>query len=124
MRWGNYDIVNGASRFVNSEVPSGITNFANPVPLDQTLPASFYLNAKPYWWPAAKPWPAIGPDVISGNIPNVGGHAYTIPAQDCYTTQMNGPADGSGVVLSFNASLCYPSGVGPSAPTNLRIVPD
>lgn len=122
MRWGNYDIVSAANRFVSSEVPSGITNFANPVPPDQTLPASFYLSAKPGWWPAGKPWPAIGPDVTGGNIPNVGGHAHTIPAQDCYATMMLGPADGTGSVLSFNASSCYPSTPRPAAPTNLRIV--
>jgi len=121
MRWGNYDVVSNTSRFVNAEVPSGIANFANPVPPGQTLPASFYLGAKPGWWPAGKPWPAIGPDVIGGNIPNVGGHAYTIPAQDCYTTRMLGPADGSGSVLSFNASVCYVTG-GPATPTNLRII--
>jgi hypothetical protein len=122
MRWGNYDIVSAANRFVSSEVPSGITKFANPVPPNQTLPASFYLSARPGWWPAGKPWPPIGPDVIGGNIPNVGGHAYTIPAQDCYTIKMGGPADGLGAALSFDASLCYPATAAPAPPTNLRIV--
>jgi hypothetical protein len=60
--------------------------------------------------------------VTGGNIPNVDGHAYTIPAQDCYATTMLGPADGSGNVLPFNASSCYPSvGAVPSVPRNLRI---
>jgi hypothetical protein len=124
MRWGNYDIVNNASQFSASEVPSSITNFANPLPSSQALPASFYLSAKPAWWPVGKPWPAIGPDVTGGNIPNVGGHAYTIPAQDCYTNVMGGPADGTGAYLSFNPSTCYATGGGtpPTAPQNLRIV--
>jgi hypothetical protein len=127
MRWGNYDTVNAAVRFVATEVPSGLTGvqapYANPVPPTQALPASFYLPGKPAWWPASKVWPAIGPDVTGGNIPNVGGHAYTIPAQDCFTTTMSGPANGTGGVLSFNASNCYSaSGPAPAAPTNLRII--
>jgi hypothetical protein len=125
LRWGNYDIVSATTRFSSAEVPSGIPNFANPVPTTQTLPASFYLGAQPGWWPSVKPWPPIGPDVTGGNIPNVGGHAYTIPAQDCYGAIMGGPADGSGNVLSFNAASCYGSTIVtlPSPPTNLRIIP-
>src|SRR5213594_4461557 len=42
MRWGNYDTVNAAVRWVGAEVPSGLAKYANPVPLSQTLPASFY----------------------------------------------------------------------------------
>jgi hypothetical protein len=61
----------------------------------------------PVWWPLAKPWPAIGPEVTGGNISGLGGHAHTIPAEDCYRDHMNGPADGSGPVLSFNAQRCY-----------------
>ena len=119
MRWGNYDTVNAAARWQSSEVPSGISPYGNAVPGSQTLPASFYVSAKPAWWPAAKPWPAIGPDVTGGNISGVGGHVYSIPAQDCYTSVMGGPADGSGNVLGFNAASCY--GSVPSAPSNLRV---
>jgi hypothetical protein len=63
--------------------------------------------------------------VTGGNVANVGGHAYSIPAMDCFLSTMGGPADGTGSVLSFNASTCYTSAGGspPSAPTNLRIVP-
>jgi hypothetical protein len=50
---------------------------------------------------------AIGPDVISGNITGLGGHANTIPAEDCYLGPMAGPADGTGGVLTFSASGCY-----------------
>jgi hypothetical protein len=116
-------VTNGA-KFTASEVPSGIANFPNPVPGNQTLPASFFLSSKPSFWPSSKPWPGIGPDVTGGNIANVGGHAYTVPAQDCFINVMHGPADGNGSVLSFNADTCYTvtSSGAPSAPTNLRIV--
>jgi len=144
MRWGNYDTVNNAVRFVSTEVPSSDPNFPNAVPASQTLPASFYLSAKPSWWPAATPWPPIGPDVTSGTVygsnggtawvaQSVGGHANDIPALDCYKSVMGGPADGSGSMLSFNANSCYgsttgapapppPSGGTPAPPTNLGAV--
>jgi hypothetical protein len=128
MRWGNYDTLNAAVRFVSSEVPSTFSDttgapsaYANPVPSNTNLPSSFYLSSKPSWWPAAKPWPPIGPDVTGGNIAGVGGHANTIPAQDCYATVMGGPADGSGSVLSFNADICYSQTV-VDPPTGLNAV--
>jgi hypothetical protein len=123
MRWGNYDTLNAAVRFVPAEVPSALSGaqaaYSAPVP-SQVLPASMYLSGKPGWWPSSKVWPPIGPDVTGGNIPNVGGHAYTIPSQDCYTA-MGGPADGTGSVLSFNAANCFTAS-GVAAPTNLRII--
>jgi len=122
MRWGNYDVVNAAVRFVNSEVPSGISPYANPVPASSALPPSFYLNAKPSWWPSAKAWPPIGPDVTGGNLPNLGGFAYTIPAQDCFANVMAGPADGTGSVLAFNPNNCYTTQSGPAPPTNLTVI--
>jgi hypothetical protein len=123
MRWGNYDTVNNTNRFEASEVPSGLSSYANPVPANQTLPPSFYLSDKPSWWPSAKAWPAIGPDVTGGNIADVSGHAYTIPAQDCYTNVMGGTADGKGNPLTFNANNCYGSGdaTPPAPPKTLRI---
>lgn len=114
LRWGNYDTVNNAVRWQAAEVPSSLSLYANPVPASQILPASFYYSAQPGWWPTSKPWPPIGPDVTGGNIANVGGHAYTIPAQDCYLGTMGGPANGSGSPLSFNASSCYSSSGSPS----------
>jgi hypothetical protein len=124
MRWGNYDVANNAVRFVSSEVPSGLSQFANPVPGSQALPASFYYASKPSWWPSGKAWPPIGPDVTGGNIPNVGGFANTIPSQDCYTNVMGGPANGTGSVLSFSASKCYTSSSSSSVnpPTGLKAV--
>jgi hypothetical protein len=127
MNWGNYDTVSGV-RFCGSssdtgwattcaktsEVPSGIANFANPIPTmgdsvagQPPMPASFYLSSRPGWWPATKPWPPIGPDVRGGNVPGYAGHAYSIPAADCYANVMHGPPDGTGTVLSFNANSCY-----------------
>jgi len=128
MRWGNYDTVNNAVRWQSSEVPTSANcgtpcsaNYANAVPASQNLPSSFFLSSKPSWWPSAKAWPAIGPDVTGGNIANVAGHANTIPAQDCYLNVMAGPVDGSGSAMSFSASNCYSGGgsSGPPAPTGL-----
>jgi hypothetical protein len=107
LRWGNYDTASAAARFEASEVPSTVTPYGNAVPKNQTLPASFFLAAKPAWWPSTKAWAPIGPDVTGGNITGLGGHASTIPAEDCFRGPMAGPADGSGNVLTFSASGCY-----------------
>jgi len=117
MRWGNYDVATGTSRFVASEVPSTIGQFPNAVPSTQTLPGSLYLSAKPSWWPA-RPWPAIGPDITGGEL--IAGHAYKIPARLCYenTAKTNG-------ILNFNANNCYGSATSPpppAAPANVRII--
>jgi hypothetical protein len=147
MRWGNYDTVSAAVRWVSGEVPSGLSAYANAVPSSQTLPASFFLSSKPSWF-GSSPWPPIGPDVTSGNIgrcsggtyansdatagkctggtlvTSLGGHANAIPAQTCYFNTMNGPADGSGSVLAFNANTCY-AGTGsagaPNPPSGLSV---
>ena len=136
MRWGNYDVVTGTRWCGNSsdpgwtttcgstsEVPTGLSSYANAVPSTTNLPPSFYLTAKPSWWPAAKPWPPIGPDVTGGNLPNLGGHANTIPAQDCFLNTMHGPADGTGSVLTFNASTCYVNSSSslPNPPAGLQV---
>ena len=88
--------------------------------INQILPASFYLPGKPVFFSTpfgAVTWPPIGPDVLTGTITNVGGHASKNPAQLCYenTSKTNG-------VLNFNANNCY-SSTSISAPKNLRIVP-
>lgn len=113
MRWGNWDVVNNAGRFVASEVPSGLSLYANAVPASQTLPASFYMPGKPSWF-GNVPWPAIGPDVSNGNNPGVGGKAYKIPAQLCF----EGAAK-EGELIVFNAATCYGGGGGSSAPAPL-----
>jgi hypothetical protein len=121
MRWGNYDVVNNAVRWVNSEVPSGLSDgYANPVPANQNLPTSFYTSGTPGWWGGAMPWPAIGPDVTGGNIPGVGGHAYLTPAANCYLNVMGGSADGTGNALSYNPSNCYTTGNAPPPPGGLK----
>ena len=136
LRWGNWDTASSTNetgtndstgtRFVSAEVPSGLSGgqaaYANSVPASQVLPASFYLSAQPAWWTSGKPWPPIGPDVTNGTIATTGGHAFTIPAQDCYGTTMGGAADGQGSVLSFNAATCYALSSLPAAPTVLRLL--
>jgi len=126
MRWGNYDTVNNAARFVSAEVPTGVT-YGNTVPSTQVLPASFYLSGRPSFFVTAYgtvAWPPIGPDVTGGNIANVAGHANKLPAQLCYENTVNDPAFAAGTVRSFNAATCFPSGgaTAPSPPTNLRII--
>jgi hypothetical protein len=125
MRWGNYDTVNAAVRFVNAEVPSGITNFSNAVPANNNLPASFYLNAKPSWFGSVT-WPPIGPDVTGGNITGYAGHAYKVPSRVCYESLSNDPAypSSSPRIQSFNAATCYGSSTAsaPAPPTNLQAV--
>jgi hypothetical protein len=83
-----------------------------------TLPASFYLAAKPTWWPAELAWPAIGPDVTGGSGP--GGHVSSttaaIPAMNCYYNVMSGVYGGGGSPYSFNAGGCYGSGSGTAQP--------
>jgi hypothetical protein len=132
MRWGNYDTVNNAVRWQSSEVPSADPMYPNAVPASNTLPPSFYLNAKPSWWVfpsgnASTPWPGIGPDVAGGNIPSVGGYAYLNPAGNCYLKVMGGLTDGSTGVLTFNAANCYGSSFGgggnaPNAPSGLTSI--
>jgi len=131
LRWGNWDAVSNASRFVAAEVPSGIANYANPVPASQTLPSSFYLPAPPTaWWKT--PWgtpafPPVGPDVNGGNISTsaTGGHAFKIPARLCFENSANDPAYSSSPRIKlFSASGCYQDGGGslptaPAPPTNL-----
>lgn len=152
MLWGNYSIVtqstdtpaNSGIRFVSSEVPSGITNFSNPVPSNNNLPPSLYISSQPSWW--SGPWPAVGPDVTGGNVgicvggtnrgayvtgaaqcpastvANMNGHINTVPAMNCYLNTMAGPLSGAGGPLPFNAAACYGSAAAqlPAAPTNLK----
>jgi len=106
MRWGNYDTVTATSRFDAADLPSGLTNFSNPVPASQVLPPSFYLSVKPSWW-GTMPWPAIGPDVAGGDIPGYAGHAYTIPARRCYENAAIDSAYGSSNVRIFDPEACF-----------------
>ena len=106
MRWGNYDTVSNAVRFVASEVPSALSLLSSAVPATQVLPKSFYQNSKPSWFGSMAD-PPLGPDVTGGNLAGVGGFANMNPAMACYTNVMKGPSDGTGSALTFNASACY-----------------
>jgi hypothetical protein len=173
LRWANYDNVTGAVRFCGnssdtgwstvcklkgtstSEVPTGLPSYANAVPSygdtgagQSAMPASFIYSSKPSWWPSAKPWPPVGPDVTNGNVGQCttgtyqylmgtassqcsggsfsasvnAGHANSNPAMDCYFS-LSGPPDGSGSALGFNANTCYgstgTSGTQPPPPTGI-----
>lgn len=114
LRWGNYDTVNGATRWLSSEIPTnGITFInGNPVPATQTLPASFFLSARPSFWvtPWGTPaWPPIGPDVTGGNVSGVAGHVHDIPAKRCFNNMTNDSAYPSSNprIKLFNATACY-----------------
>ena len=118
MLWGNCDSATGftACRFNANEINAGTAFISlptsqqigyNPTPASHTLPASFYYSSRPGWWPSAKPWPIIGPDVTGGNVSGVNGLVYTNPADDCYNT-FGGLANGTGPQLTgFNESICY-----------------
>lgn len=126
MAWGNYAACTGdtacnAVRWQTSENASGAPVYPGLSAPSQQLPASFYVAAKPSWW-GTMPWPAVGPDVTGGNIPNVGGHAYHNPAANCYLNVMAGKVDGSSGPLTFNPTSCYAASPPPAAPTNLTAV--
>lgn len=110
MRWGNYtacssDAACNATRFQASENASGAPVYPGLSSPSSTLPASFYLSAKPSFW-GSMPWPAVGGDVSGGNVPNVGGHAYWNPAANCYLNVMGGSLNGSTGALAFTCT--YP----------------
>jgi hypothetical protein len=95
------------------------------------------------------PYPSIGPDVSNGDIgmctsgtykwsralgssqcgggsfsaSTNGGFGNSNPAMRCYLNQMGGTPDGTGSMLSFNASACYAAdtstSTGPNPPTGL-----
>lgn len=123
MRWGNYDTVNDATRWVASEVPSGLAKYSNPVPTSQTLPNSFYLSSKPAFY-GTNPWPSIGPDITDGTGP--GNHVRRIPARVCFENIMGGTFADT-IPRSFNANTCYGTGGGgtstqpPPSPQNLTV---
>jgi|SRR5271157_5148225 len=100
MRWGNYDTVNNAVRFVNAEVPSSFADasgnpsfYVNPVPGSQTLPNSFFLSGTtattssspcgsgvPFNYNPTRgtcePFPYYGPDVSNGDLGTCASGAY------------------------------------------------
>ena len=119
MRWGNYDVVNAAVRWDATESSPGAITYVNAqtTPGSHTLPSSMYLTSKPVWFGSVA-FPATGPDVTGGSGP--AGLAYTNPAQNCYTSVMGGPSNGTGSALAFDANTCYAgaSGTGGTSSTN------
>jgi hypothetical protein len=154
VRWGNWDTISGTRWCGNSsntgwvttcastsEIPSGISVYPNSIPTKgdtgAAMPASFYYSSRPSWWSALIPFPAIGPDVSSGNVgqctgtlnvsgkfaglPAISGvqcvgtsltsswagHVNAIPAMACALTTMGMPPDGVGSALTFNPSACF-----------------
>ncbi|MFZ0395772.1 MAG: hypothetical protein WCF17_14500 [Terracidiphilus sp.] len=87
---GNFNNITGATEWLNNT--------------SRTLPASFYLEAKPAWW-GSLPYPAIGPDVKGAGGP--AGHSAGNPAETCYTKIMGGSDGGPASPLTFDAKRCY-----------------
>jgi Right handed beta helix region len=148
MRWGNYDVVNKAPQWSNTESSPGAVMYiaAQTTPANHNLPASLYLSGTPSWW-GTMAFPPIGPDVIGGNggtypsgtyaqgicpVGNVaggatctsslGGFANVNPAMNCYFNVLNGRPDGSGSALGFDANSCYSNPLLPNPPTALNAV--
>lgn len=120
MRWGNYvactgDAACNAVRFQTSEDASAAPVYPGLVSPSTTLPASYYLSGTPSFW-GSMPFPAVGPDVAGGNIPNVGGHAYHNPAALCALNVMGINPNGSSGPQPFNPATCY-SAPPPTVPT-------
>jgi hypothetical protein len=149
MFWGNWDNVNGSQQFNSNEVPSGLSQYANPVPSSHTLPASFWYTSTPSWWPAGKVYPPVHPEnTTGGNVGQCSGGTYdssdminslssectggsfaTIggglvtsnPAMDCYLNTMGGTPNGTGGALSFSRTTCYPAT--PAVPATISFLP-
>jgi hypothetical protein len=138
-RWNTSEVPSGISVYPNAVPTSSCTSSAS-------CPPSFFLTARPAWWSSSIPFPAIGPDVTGGNIGQCSGtknasgsfagvaatssancastslssawagHINAIPAMSCFLNVMNGPPDGSGNALTFNANACYGGGSTSSTP--------
>lgn len=142
LRWGNYDVVTGTTRFNSGEVPTTGVAFVNGNPVPSCTPTclgqiqaipSLIYSSRPGWFVTrwgTPAWPPIGPDVTGGNHPDpgLGGRVYSIPARLCYNNTPSDPAypgfPGPSVKL-FDAATCYAAGAGtapPGVPTNLRIL--
>jgi hypothetical protein len=149
MRWGNYDTVDAAAEWNSTEGSPGSVAYVNAnSPTTETLPTSFYLTSRPAWFRSVA-FPPYGPDVTGGTTgictsgtysgywvtssaqcaggtytaSSWGGHANANPAQDCYLNVMNGPPDGTGGVLSFDANTCYYNDAAPAPATNVVATP-
>jgi hypothetical protein len=127
---GNWDVAtNGVESAGTASSAPLYPGLSSP---STTYPASFFLTAKPAWWPSSVSYPAIGPDVSSGNVGQVsgtfnnagsysgspakmgaanwgnavvaawGGHVNLTPAGLCYVNA-GGTPDGTGAAITFLA---------------------
>ena len=120
VRWGNYDVVNGAAQWNSTEAsPSAVpylnANFSSGYfsSLSHTLPASFVYSSTPSWWPSGKAWPPIGPDVSSGNVGVcTGTYAGAAATSASQCTGGNLTSAWGGHVISIPALDCYLSVMG------------
>ena len=85
LRWASYDNVNAAVQFTSGEIPTGASTYPGNSPVfgntgigQSALPASLIYTSRPSWWVASIPFPAIGPDVSSGNIGQCSGAINTV----------------------------------------------
>ena len=146
-QWNASEVPSGISVYPNSVPTAACTG-------SSSCPASFFLPERPSWWSSSIPFPAVGPDVAAGNVGYCGGvlnqpgeyshvpatnssqcagqgltsawsgHVNAIPAMACYLNVLDGPPDGTGSILAFDASKCYAGGSStssqaPPPPTNL-----
>jgi hypothetical protein len=99
MAWANWDVVNNATQYNASEVPTNAATYPNSVPTACTTsaacPQSFYLSGEPSWFGSAA-WPPIGPDVTGGNIAQCTGTLSTA----------NGAGAAQGGLPTTTASVC------------------
>jgi hypothetical protein len=137
------EVPTAVSPYGNAVPTLGDTGAGQPV-----MPPSFYYSSAPAFF-GSTPFPVAGPDVTGGNLGNCSGgpysgmaatsasqcgggklvtawagHSNANAAMSCYLNTMNGPPDGTGALLSFNAAACYSSsGSGvPSPPTGLTAI--
>lgn len=135
--WGSYDTVTAAVRYCGNSTDTGwsttcsstaesafsASTYPGFVPVlgdtsagQDALPASLYLSTKPSWWfPLTIPFPAVGPDISSGNVGvcsgtiNTVGHYSGVPATangQCTGTSLMASAWG-GHVNAIPAMNCY-----------------
>jgi hypothetical protein len=147
---GTSEVATAAPSYPNTVPTVGDTAIGQ-----SAMPPSFYLSSKPAWFgalpfPSIGPDVTSGnvgqcsgtlnaPGKFNGlaatsasqcagsglTTPAWGGHVNATPAMNCFLNVMGGLPDGTGSLLPFDASSCYPGGVvtsgGPNPPANLTL---